>query len=98
MKIVSWNVNSVKSRLEHVKKFLTETKPDILMLQELKGLEFPAVEFEALGYKTEAVVQKAYNGVAMISKIPYKVIHNKLPGDDTDEQERYLKIETENIR
>lgn len=98
MKIVSWNVNSVKSRLEHVKKFLAEAKPDILMLQELKGLEFPASEFEALGYKTDAVVQKAYNGVAMISKIPFKVIHNKLPGDDTDEHARYLEIETDNLR
>jgi exodeoxyribonuclease-3 len=98
MKIVSWNVNSIKTRLEHVKQFIGYAQPDILMLQELKGLEFPAAAFEELGYQTDAVVQKAYNGVAMISKVPFKVVHNKLPGDDTDDHARYLEIETGGMR
>ncbi len=98
MKIVSWNVNSIKARLEHVKKFLTESAPDVLMVQELKGLEFPAAELEDLGYKSEAITQKAYNGVAVFSRTPITVIHDKLPGDKTDEQARYIEFETAGLR
>lgn len=98
MKIVSWNVNSLKARLEHVKKFLADQAPDVLMLQELKGLDFPAQEFEALGYQTHAVGQKAYNGVAVFSKTPITVILNQLPGDSADEQARYLEVETGGLR
>lgn len=98
MKIASWNVNSIKTRLEHVKKFLGYAAPDILMMQELKGLDFPAAEFEKLGYKTDTVVQKAYNGVAILSKIPFKVVHNKLPGEMTDDHARYLEIDIDGLR
>ena len=98
MKIVSWNVNSIKARLDHVKKFLSETAPDVLMVQELKGLDFPADEFTPLGYETAAVTQKAYNGVAVFSKTPITVILDKLPGDDTDEQARYIEFETNGLR
>ena len=98
MKVVSWNVNSIKARLEHVKKFLTDTSPDVLMVQELKGLDFPAAEFEALGYKCEAVTQKAYNGVAIFSKTPIEVILTALPGDESDEQARYIEFETNGLR
>ena len=98
MKIVSWNVNSVKSRLEHIKRYLAEIKPDILMLQELKGVDFPAQDFEELGYQTDAVVQKAYNGVAVLSKIPFKMLQNALPGDNTDDHARYQEIETGGFR
>lgn len=96
MKIVSWNVNSIKARLEHVQRFLKETAPDVLMIQELKGLDFPADQFD--GYKTAAVPQKAYNGVAVFSKTPITVIHEALPGDDTDEQARYIEFETNGLR
>jgi exodeoxyribonuclease-3 len=98
MKIVSWNVNSINARLEHVKRYLRETQPDVLMIQELKGLEFPAAEFQALGYETAAVPQKAYNGVAVFSKTPLKVILEKLPGDEADEQARYIEFETNGLR
>lgn len=92
MKIATWNVNSIKARTEHVKRWLAANAPDILMVQELKGLEFPFDAFE--GYEIDAVGQKAYNGVAIFSKAKFTVIQNKLPGDDTDEQARYLEIET----
>lgn len=98
MKIASWNVNSIKARGEHVKNWLTENKPDVLMVQELKGLDFPATEFEAIGYKTEAVTQKAYNGVAVFVrhddevKHDFEVINTALPGDKNDEQARYIEI------
>lgn len=98
MKIVSWNVNSINARLEHVKRYLGENQPDVLMVQELKGLEFPADDFKALGYETAAVSQKAYNGVAVFSKTPLKVILEKLPGDETDAQARYIEFETGGLR
>ncbi|MCK5284083.1 MAG: exodeoxyribonuclease III [Alphaproteobacteria bacterium] len=98
MKIVSWNINSIKARLEHVKKFLSESKPDILMVQELKGLDFPENEFKELGYETKAITQKAYNGVAVFSKTHIEVIHTKLPGDKNDNQARYIEFEAQNIR
>ena len=98
MKIVSWNVNSIKARGEHVKRYLLETAPDVLMVQELKGLEFPAAEFEAMGYHTAAVCQKAYNGVAVFSKTPLTVIAQALSGDEADEQARYMEFETGGLR
>lgn len=90
MKIVSWNVNSIKARTEHVKRFLHRVQPDILMVQELKGLEFPHDAFD--GYHIHAVGQKAYNGVAIFSREPFDIVAGKLDGDDTDEQARYLEI------
>lgn len=98
MKIVSWNVNSIKARLGHVQRFLKETAPDVLMLQELKGLDFPASDFESLGYHTAAVPQKAYNGVAVFSKTEITVISDTLAGDDADEQARYIEFETNGLR
>lgn len=98
MKIVSWNVNSIKARLDHVKKFLETRKPDVLMLQELKGLDFPDSEFTAMGYECRAVGQKAYNGVAILSKIPFTEINNALPGEDPDDQARFLEVEIEGMR
>lgn len=98
MKIVSWNVNSIKARLEHVIKYLEYAKPDVLMIQELKGLDFPAKAFDAIGYKSHAVGQKAYNGVAVISKDPIDLVLDKLPGDDTDEQARYLEFNYHGLR
>ncbi len=98
MKIASWNVNSIKVRLEHVKSWLEAQQPDVLVIQELKGLEFPAAEFEALGYKCAAVPQKAYNGVAMLSKHDMKVELEALPGDPEDEQARYIEATVKGIR
>ena len=98
IKIVSWNVNSIKARKEHVERYLKDAAPDVLMVQELKGLDFPAEDFKALGYETQAVTQKAYNGVAVFSKTSIKVIHDALPGDKKDEQARYIEFETNGLR
>tara|TARA_R110002095_G_scaffold138347_1_gene119931 strand:+ start:5377 stop:6198 length:822 start_codon:yes stop_codon:yes gene_type:complete len=97
MKIVSWNVNSIKARLEHVKRYLSEETPDVLMLQELKGVEFPAAEIEALDYHTHAVGQKAYNGVAVIAKHPIHMVLDHLPGDESDEQARYIEADINGV-
>ncbi len=96
MKIASWNVNSIKARLEHVQRYLSETSPDVLMIQELKGKNFPADQFK--GYHTAAVPQKAYNGVAVFSKTAIDIKLEALPGDESDEQARYIEFETNGLR
>jgi exodeoxyribonuclease III len=100
VKIATWNVNSVKARLEHVCKYLKLAEPDILLLQELKLTEenFPKLEIEALGYNTAVVGQKTYNGVAILSKQPIELLHTELPGDPSDEQARYIEAKIEDIR
>ncbi len=98
MKLVSWNVNSIKARHDHVVRFLTESAPDVLMVQELKGLEFPKVDFQALGYNVVEATQKSYNGVAIFAKHDIDLIHDHLPGDETDEQARYLEADINGVR
>jgi exodeoxyribonuclease-3 len=90
--IASWNVNSIKARLEHVTSWLQSRTPDVLLLQELKGTEFPADVFRALGYESVAVTQKAYNGVAILSRSPIESVSTVLPGDDVDTHARYLEV------
>lgn len=98
MKIATWNVNSIKARIEHVKNWLAANGPDVLMIQELKGAEFPEMEFKALGYDCAFVAQKAYNGVATLSKHPIEVNEAKLPGDASDAQARYLETTINGLR
>ena len=98
MQIATWNVNSVRARLDHVKGFLALRAPDVLLLQELKGTEFPAEEFRALGYESAAVTQKAYNGVAVLSRTPFTVMSTTLPGDDEDSHARFLEVMLDGLR
>jgi exodeoxyribonuclease-3 len=93
-KIASWNVNSIKARLTHVQDFLAEQKPDILFLQELKGEALPDI---SPNYHSIFKGQKAYNGVAILSQSPVNLITDKLDGDDTDEQARYLEVDWSGI-
>ena len=71
MKIVSWNVNSVRARIENIINYIKESKPDILLLQEIKTQKesFPINDFKASGYESYIFGQKSYNGVAIISKL-----------------------------
>ena len=98
MKIASWNVNSIKQRGDHVLDWLNDNKPDILMIQELKGLEFPSEKFAGAGYKSEFVSQKGNNGVAVIANDDVRVIHRSLPDNEGDEQARYLEVELDGHR
>jgi exodeoxyribonuclease-3 len=93
MKIATWNVNSVKSRLPHLTEWLKKADPDIVCLQELKCTadSFPAFELEALGYNLAVLGQKTYNGVALLSKRPLEEVRQGLPGDPADEQARYIE-------
>ena len=72
MKIATWNVNSLKARRDHLLKWLEAFDPDVVLLQELKGLEeiFPWEDVTAAGYEAAVVGQKTYNGVAILSKTP----------------------------
>lgn len=93
MKIATWNVNSIKARLENAIIWLREAKPDIVLLQELKCVDddFPRMEIEDLGYNIETHGQKTYNGVAILSKHPIEDVQRGLPGDESDEQARYIE-------
>jgi len=98
MVIASWNVNSIRTRLEHVKTWLTTHNPDVLLLQELKAAEFPTELFKELGYASAAVTQKAYNGVATLSRHPIEVVSTTLVGDETDSHARFLEVVVNDIR
>lgn len=93
MDIASWNVNSIKARSHAVTQWLDEAKPDIACLQEIKTVDegFPSEFFEERGYNVAVHGQKSYNGVALLSKFPFEEINVGLPGDDEDEQARYLE-------
>ena len=93
MRIATWNVNSIKQRLDHLLTFLQSAEPDVVCLQELKCIDeaFPRSDVEAAGYNVATHGQKAYNGVAILSKRPLEDVRQGLPGDDTDEQARYLE-------
>jgi exodeoxyribonuclease-3 len=98
VKIASWNVNSIRARLDHVTGWLKARNPDVLLLQELKGTEFPTAVFEDLGYASVAVTQKAYNGVAILSRHPIETISTTLSGDETDSHARFLETTIMGIR
>lgn len=91
--IATWNVNSIKSRLDVVLRWLDEAKPDLVCLQELKCLEeaFPFQAVEDAGYSAAVLGQKTYNGVALLSRTPLEDVLKGLPGDDQDEQARYVE-------
>lgn len=98
--IVTWNVNSVRARLEHVDEFLKGVSPDIVLLQETKVVadQFPREPIEDLGYNIEVVGEKSYNGVAILSKFPIEDVNYKLPGDREDTQARYIEAFTGGVR
>lgn len=93
LRIATWNVNSVKSRLAHLLEWLRREQPGIVLLQELKCTDdnFPAMEIEDLGYNLAVYGQKTYNGVAILSKFPLSDIERGLPGDSADEHARYIE-------
>lgn len=98
MIIASWNVNSIRARIDHVKAWLTIHNPDVLLLQELKATEFPAELFKDLGYASAAVTQKSYNGVATLSRRPLEIVSTTLIGDERDNHARFLEVIVKDIR
>ena len=78
MKIISWNVNSVRARIENILNYIKDSNPDILFLQEIKtqNENFPSETFKENGYNSHVFGQKSYNGVAFLSKSKIKNIKN----------------------
>tara|TARA_B110000438_G_C15783450_1_gene637329 strand:+ start:733 stop:1521 length:789 start_codon:yes stop_codon:yes gene_type:complete len=95
MKISSWNVNSVNARIDHLMRFMKKDQSDIYLLQELKCTNdnFPYKEIEEIGYKSYINGQKAWNGVAILSKLPLKIINSKIPTYPEDANARFIEAE-----
>src|SRR3954452_25076703 len=93
MRIATWNVNSIRQRLEHLLIWLKDCSPDIVCLQETKCVDdaFPRLELEALGYNVVTHGQKTFNGVALLSKLPLDETKPRLAGDDEDIHARFLE-------
>jgi exodeoxyribonuclease-3 len=94
LRIATWNVNSIKQRVDNVVAWLKEREPDVVCLQETKCLDeaFPREPFEALGYNVAVHGQKAFNGVAVLSKYRFDEVTPRLPGDDEDDHARFLEV------
>jgi exodeoxyribonuclease III len=93
MQIATWNVNSIKQRLENLLAWLTERQPDIVCLQETKCTDetFPRDPLESLGYNVAVHGQKTFNGVALLSKLPFEEVSARLPGDSGDDHARFIE-------
>ena len=98
MKIATWNINGIKARHNNLIAWLKEAQPDIACLQEIKSVDenFPREEIENLGYNLETHGQKTFNGVALLSKLPFDEVNRGLPGldgqpDESDEQARFIE-------
>src|SRR5712691_5143373 len=93
MRIATWNVNSIKQRIDNAVAWLSERQPDIVCLQETKCVDeaFPREPFEALGYNITVHGQKTFNGVAILSKLPFDEVTARLPGGDGDDHARFLE-------
>lgn len=94
MRIATYNINGIKARLPRLLEWLEETRPDVACLQEVKSQDenFPASEFERIGYGAIWHGQKSWNGVAILAKgcDPIEV-QRGLPGDPLDEHARYIE-------
>ncbi|MGL4310148.1 MAG: exodeoxyribonuclease III [Paracoccaceae bacterium] len=93
MKIASFNINGIKARIEALPEWLREASPDVVLLQEIKSVDdaFPSEIFEDAGYRVETHGQKGFNGVAILSRLPVEDVVRGLPGDDSDEQARWIE-------
>jgi exodeoxyribonuclease III len=93
MKIASFNINGVKARIGALTDWLAGADADVVVLQEIKSVDegFPRDHFGDLGWNVETHGQKGFNGVAILSKLPLEDVTRGLPGDETDDQARYIE-------
>ncbi len=93
MRIATFNINGIKARIGALTDWLNDQKPDVALLQEIKSIDenFPREHFEDMGYSVETHGQKSFNGVAILSRLPLEDIRRGLPGDDSDEQARWIE-------
>jgi len=95
MKLATFNINGIKARAEVLGRWLDRAAPDVAVLQEIKSVDegFPRGLIEDRGYYLETHGQKGFNGVAILSKLPLSAVTRGLPGDETDEQARYIEAD-----
>ena len=101
MKIATWNVNSIRARLPRVLAWLEAARPDIALLQETKVTpeQFPAEPLEDLGYNLAMIGEPGgRNGVAILARSPIEDLRRALPGDDEDQEARYLEAVVGGVR
>ena len=101
MKIASFNINGVKARLPRLVEWLEERRPAVACLQEIKSVDenFPAGEFEKIGYRPIWHGQKSFNGVAILADgVEPQEVQRGLAGDPDDQQARYLEAEVAGVR
>ncbi len=93
MKIATFNINGILARTEALLTWLDEASPDVVCLQEIKKVdaEFPRAVFEARGWTVQTHGQKSFNGVAILSKLPLEDVTRGLPGDESDDQARWIE-------
>ena len=93
MKIASFNINGVRARVHALDTWLEASQPDLVVLQEIKTEDhgFPRAHYEDKGWQVVTHGQKSFNGVAILSRLPLEDVATGLPGDDTDEQARYIE-------
>jgi exodeoxyribonuclease-3 len=93
MRIATWNVNSIRQRMENLCAWLGERQPDVVCLQETKITDeaFPRDQLEGLGYNLAVHGQKTFNGVAILSKYPLEEVTIGLPGDPSDDHARFVE-------
>jgi exodeoxyribonuclease-3 len=95
LRLATFNVNSIRRRVPHLRRFLQRHAPDLVFLQELKCRteEFPALEFADTGYRVHALGQQGgRNGVAVLGRVPFDLVSEALPGEPEDSQARYLEV------
>ena len=100
MKIATFNINGVRARLPALLDWLAEARPDVVALQEIKIVDdgFPRLEIEDAGYAVETHGQKGFNGVALLSRLPLSDVVRGLPGDDGDDQARWIEATVGSLR
>jgi len=100
MKIATFNINGIKARLPALLDWLSAARPDVVCLQEIKSVDdgFPRQPFLDLGYGVETHGQKAFNGVAILSRHPLQDVTRGLPGDAADEQARWIEAMVQGVR
>lgn len=100
MKIASFNINGIKARQPRLTEWLKESGVDVALLQEIKSMDepFPREAIEDLGYNIETHGQKGFNGVAILSKFPIEDVVRGLPGDESDEQARWIEATINTVR
>ena len=93
MRIATYNINGIRARAGALLDWLDEARPDVVLLQEIKSADaaFPCEPLEERGYTVETHGQKGFNGVAILSRHPLEDVTRGLPGDDADDQARWIE-------